>query len=100
MPDQDPAAKIIQCHKCQKRLKYNGEKPYITCPNCGESVPVADNLPDDDSVLDVVDAPPVNQSSEPEMWHVARGDERFGPFTNEQLMQGISSGRISANDFL
>ena len=93
MPDQEP--KVLECHKCQKRLKYSGKKPYINCPGCGESIPVVDNIQEDGTVHEVVDTPPVES-----VWHVARGDERFGPFTNEQLLQGISSGRISANDFL
>lgn len=40
MPDQSPIAIVLQCHKCQKRLKYTGKKPVVTCPGCGESLTV------------------------------------------------------------
>ena len=98
MPDQEP--QVLQCHKCQKRLRYSGKKPYISCPGCGESIPVVDNIQEDGTVHEVVDTSPVHGQPVESVWHVARGDERFGPFTNEQLLQGISSRRISANDFL
>ena len=44
MPDQDPDAKILQCQKCDRRLKYTGKKSVVSCPGCGESVPVVDNI--------------------------------------------------------
>lgn len=40
MQEQDPIGTVVQCHKCQKRLKYTGKKPYITCPGCGERLAV------------------------------------------------------------
>ncbi len=51
MPDQTSIATVLQCHKCQKRLKYTGKKPSITCPGCGESLPVADNIQEDEPVV-------------------------------------------------
>lgn len=59
MPDQNQTATVIQCHKCQKRLKYSGIKPYITCPGCGESVPVPDNIREGQDIQEVIDSPPV-----------------------------------------
>lgn len=57
----EPIAMVVQCHKCHKRLKYNGLKPYITCPGCGESVPVPDNIHEDEPVLL---PPPVQSTSQ------------------------------------
>ncbi len=44
MSEQAPIAIVFQCRKCQKRLKYLGKKPVITCPSCGESVPVLEDI--------------------------------------------------------
>ncbi len=119
MPDQNQTATVIQCHKCQKRLKYSGTKPYVSCPGCGESIPVPDNIQEGD-VQEAIGSPPVQTSvvqsapaqatitqaapvqtaiDEPN-WQVARGQERFGPFTREQVLQGIAGGRIASADFL
>lgn len=59
MPDQNQTATVIQCHKCQKRLKYSGKKPYVTCPGCGESVLVPDNIREGQDIQEVIDSPPV-----------------------------------------
>ncbi len=115
MPDQDQTATVVQCHACQKRLKYSGRKPYVNCPGCGESVPVPDNIREGQDIQEVIDSPPVQTAAaqstttqaapvqsaidEPN-WQVARGQERFGPFTREQVLQGIASGRIASSDFL
>jgi hypothetical protein len=64
MPDQSQTAIAIQCHKCQKKLRYSGRKPYVTCPGCGESVPVPDNIQEGD-VHEVLDKPPVQTTAVP-----------------------------------
>lgn len=56
---QDPIGTVVQCHKCHKRLKYTGKKPYIVCPGCGERIPVVDNIQEGESI----ELPPPVQSS-------------------------------------
>jgi len=51
MPDQAPIPIALQCHKCQKRLRYTGKKSVVTCPGCGESVPVVDNIQEGASIV-------------------------------------------------
>ena len=51
MPEQSPVAIVLQCHKCHKRLRYTGAKQYIACPGCGESIPVHDNIQDNEHVV-------------------------------------------------
>ncbi len=51
MPDQTPIAIVVQCHRCLKHLKYAGKKPVITCPGCGESVPVVRNIQEGESIV-------------------------------------------------
>ena len=99
MSEQDPIATIVQCHKCHKRLKYSGKKPSITCPGCGENVPIVDNIQEVD-VHEVHDSPPVHGQSGEVNWQVSRGHERFGPFSKEQVLRGIAGGRIAPSDLL
>jgi len=110
MPEPNPISITLQCHKCQKRLKYTGKKPSITCPGCGESLPVVDNIQDGQDVHELIDSPPVHSiqiqttpvqtTVDGPNWQVARGQERFGPFTKEQVLQGIAGGRIASSDLL
>ena len=82
----------------------------VVGPGCGESLPVVENIQEGEDVQEVIDSPPVQSNTDQTTtvksaikdpdWQVARGQERFGPFTKEQVLQGISGGRIALSDLI